>query len=85
MRQHHFETLRLVHKELTVEIELISYIQFLVYRQWDALKSYINSLSIEGIGDLPMYVPINSADVWSNRELFLLDENSFPVDNSFDL
>ena len=50
---------------LREDVELFTYIQFLFFRQWTALKSYINSLGIGIIGDLPIYVAMDSADVWA--------------------
>ena len=67
---------RVVLKE---EIELFVYIQYLFFKQWSALKSYINGLGIGIIGDLPIYVAMDSADVWAARELFLLDEKGYPT------
>ena len=43
------------------------------------LRAHCNQRGIELIGDLPIYVDANSADVWANPELFLLDENSDPI------
>lgn len=49
------------------------WMQFEFFRQWAELKSYINSLGISVIGDLPIYAAGDSADVWSNRFLFEVD------------
>lgn len=54
-------------------------IQFLFYSQWYALKKYVNSKGIEIIGDLPIYVAHDSADVMGNPELFELDSHGNPV------
>ena len=64
---------------LKEEIELFVYIQYLFFKQWSALKAYINGLGIGIIGDLPIYVAMDSADVWAARELFLLDEKGYPT------
>ena len=50
---------------LKADIELFTYIQFLFFRQWTALKTYVNALGIRIIGDLPIYVSPDSADVWA--------------------
>lgn len=63
---------------LREDVELFTYIQFLFFRQWTALKSYINSLGIGIIGDLPIYVAMDSADVWAERSMFRLDSGAFP-------
>lgn len=61
-------------------MELFTYIQFLFFRQWTALKSYINSLGIGIIGDLPIYVAMDSADVWAERSMFRLDSRGVPTE-----
>lgn len=54
-------------------------LQFLFYSQWYKLKNYVNSKGIEIIGDLPIYVSRDSADVIGNPKLFELDESGNPV------
>lgn len=63
---------------LREDVELFTYIQFLFFRQWDALKRYINGLGIRVIGDLPIYVAPDSADVWAEPQWFQLDARGFP-------
>ncbi|MFQ3650547.1 MAG: 4-alpha-glucanotransferase [Gemmataceae bacterium] len=53
--------------------------QFLFYRQWDALRAYARSRGISLIGDVPIFVSLDSADVWANPELFRLDANKRPT------
>ena len=53
--------------------------QFLFFRQWNELKHYANSRGIHLIGDVPIFVSSDSADVWANPELFLLDEDRQPT------
>lgn len=53
--------------------------QFLFFRQWNALREYLHSLEIELIGDLPIYVPYDSCDVWANPKLFQLDSDGKPT------
>ena len=60
------------------EVNLHRFCQFVFYRQWNALHAYANSKGISIIGDVPIYVPLDSADVWANPTLFLLDENRQP-------
>jgi len=55
------------------------FIQFIFYRQWRQLKSYVNSHGIAIMGDIPIYLGYDSLDVWQNQELFLLDENQNPT------
>jgi 4-alpha-glucanotransferase len=54
------------------------FFQFLFFRQWSALKAYANGKHVQIIGDMPMYVAHDSADVWVNPGLFFLDENQKP-------
>ena len=68
--------------ELREDVELFTYIQFLFFRQWSALKHYINGLGIRIIGDIPIYVAMDSSDVWSEPENFQLDENKKPTEVS---
>ena len=56
------------------------FLQFIFRKQWDKLKAYVNSLGIKIIGDLPLYVAYDSADVWLHPELFKLDEELRPTE-----
>ncbi len=66
-------------QELKDEIRFYSFVQFLFYSQWEALRDYAHKAKIRIIGDVPIYVPLDSADVWSNPELFQLDESLTPT------
>lgn len=66
-------------KELYFEIEFQQYMQFKFFQQWYALKSYANSRGIRIVGDIPIYVAMDSADTWAHPELFQLDERNIPV------
>ena len=57
------------------EIDKTKFQQFVFYRQWFQLKSYCNEKNIQIIGDIPYYVNYDGADVWTDPELFKLDEN----------
>ena len=65
---------------LSDDVELYQYIQFLFYRQWAQLKAYANDAGISIIGDLPIYVAMDSADIWSEPQWFLLDEKNIPAE-----
>lgn len=56
------------------EIGFWKFLQYEFYKQWNNLKAYINNLGIEIIGDMPIYVAEDSADVWGNPEAFLLNK-----------
>ena len=55
------------------------FVQYLFFRQWKALRGYANGKGIRIIGDVPIYVPLDSADVWVNYKLFQLDETRHPT------
>lgn len=61
-------------RELADEIERAQFIQFLFFRQWGALRRRANELGIQVMGDVPLYVAHDSADVWANRDQFDLDD-----------
>jgi 4-alpha-glucanotransferase len=63
-------------QQLNAEIYYYKYVQFEFFRQWTELKRYANLRDIKIIGDIPIYVAHDSADVWSHREIFCLDEAS---------
>ncbi|MEN6471370.1 MAG: 4-alpha-glucanotransferase [Clostridiaceae bacterium] len=61
------------------EMRFYAYLQYLFFKQWNAFRAYVNGLGIKLIGDLPIYVSPDSADVWANPACFLLDENARPT------
>ncbi len=73
------ETLSLYRDELKEEIDYHVFVQFLFFRQWNALRSYARENGIGIIGDIPIYVAPDSQDVWADPELFQLDENCIPT------
>ena len=60
-------------------MEFQYFLQYQFHRQWKALRSYAHSKGIQIIGDVPIYVPLDSADVWANAHLFRLDGNCRPI------
>jgi 4-alpha-glucanotransferase len=68
-----------VREELHEEIEAQKFYQFLFFKQWFALKAYSNERGIKLVGDIPIFVAQDSADVWTNPEQFKLDERGAPV------
>jgi 4-alpha-glucanotransferase len=69
-------------KELEEDIRLFTYIQYLFYQQWDKLREYAHSKGVGIIGDMPIYVAMDSADVWSEPGCFQLDEKTIPTEVS---
>ncbi|NER37303.1 MAG: 4-alpha-glucanotransferase [Oscillatoria sp. SIO1A7] len=61
---------------LSDEVFYHKFLQFEFFRQWSALKRYANDLGIEIIGDIPIYVAHDSADVWAHPEIFSLDKKT---------
>ena len=53
--------------------------QYEVYTEWLALKAYANARGVSIVGDIPIYVALDSSDVWANREMFLLDARNRPT------
>ena len=58
--------------------EFFTYLQFLFFRQWEDLRRYVHEKGLRIIGDVPIYVAMDSADVWARPELFQLDEKNCP-------
>ena len=72
------EALARARQELAHEIDFWEYVQFLFYSQWRALKRFANSRGVQIIGDMPIYVDVDSADVWANPQVFALDAQRYP-------
>ena len=64
--------------DLRDEVEFQKFQQFLFYKQWLELKAYANGKGIRIIGDIPIFVAYDSADVWANPELFYLKKDGSP-------
>ena len=65
--------------KLQDEIRFFCFVQYLFYRQWNALRTYAKENGVSFIGDVPIYVPYDSADVWCTPDWFQLDENLNPT------
>jgi 4-alpha-glucanotransferase len=68
------EALEDARRKYAAGVRFHQFAQFIFDRQWTALKRYANERDIGLIGDIPIFVSHDSADVWAHRELFLLDE-----------
>ena len=66
-------------EELYYDIEFQQYMQFKFHEQWMKLKTYANENGVKIIGDIPIYVAMDSADTWAHPELFQLDEENVPT------
>ncbi|MCE9533566.1 MAG: 4-alpha-glucanotransferase [Planctomycetes bacterium] len=65
-------------QELTEEVGLHQFGQYLFFRQWNALREHARARGVRIIGDIPIFVSPDSADVWANPKLFLLDASMRP-------
>jgi 4-alpha-glucanotransferase len=72
------EALQSMKEDLYDTIEQEKFLQYLFFRQWFALKGYCNKKGIQIIGDIPIYVDYDSADVWTHPEIFKLDAERNP-------
>ena len=66
-------------RKLAPEIKAFKYWQFEFFRQWEQLKTYCQQRGIRFMGDVPIYVAHDSADVWAHPDLFYLDEQGRPT------
>ena len=73
------EALQGARRELHEHVEMNRFLQFVFSEQWLSLKHYCNERGIQIIGDIPIYVDHDSADVWAHPELFALDETKRPT------
>ena len=65
---------------LREDVDFFIYLQYLFFRQWDALRAYARENGVGIIGDIPIYVAMDSADVWAEPGWFRLDEKNVPVE-----
>jgi 4-alpha-glucanotransferase len=72
------EALKQWSTRLDSQIQAIKYWQYVFFQQWETLREYGQKRGIRIIGDVPIYVAHDSADVWAHREFFLLDEHGKP-------
>ena len=78
LRRHEWYALEFWRRKLAEDVAYHTCVQYWFFRQWNALRRYANSCGIKIIGDIPIYVSLDSADVWAEREQFLLDEDGRP-------
>jgi len=73
------QTIREIQKKYANELGYYYFEQYLFYRQWFSLKTYANSIGVEIMGDIPIYVSYDSVDVWANPKEFQLDSDLKPT------
>lgn len=64
---------------LKKNIGYYQFLQYLFFDEWNRLKAYANEHGVKIIGDIPIFVSMDSADVWGNQHLFQLDEKGYPI------
>lgn len=80
-----FNTPKLAKKNLHIfpniehNIDFYKFVQWIFFEQWYEIKNYANQLGIKIIGDIPIFVSLDSADVWANRWLFKVKKNGAPM------
>ncbi len=79
LRDHDAAALRRLADDHAEELAVVRFEQFLFFRQWFALKRYANEHGVAMFGDMPIFVAHDSADVWSQRNCFDLDECGQPL------
>ena len=65
-------------EKLATEINFHKFVQYTFFKQWIALKKYANAKGIKIIGDLPIFIAYDSADLWANKHLFTIGEDGKP-------
>ena len=78
IRLHRPEAVRRWSEELREELDYHIFVQYLFFSQWQKLRAYARKKGVRFIGDIPIYVALDSADVWSEPQFFQLDEANVP-------
>ena len=82
IRLHRPEAVAKWREALKEDVAFFEYVQLLFYRQWAALKAHAAERGISIIGDIPIYVAMDSADVWAEPQWFQLDDRNVPTEVS---
>lgn len=80
LRHRDEQTLNYFKEKLAGKIAFYQVLQYWFFKQWTELKDYAHQKGISLIGDLPIYVALDSADVWANPQLFALDDDLCPIE-----
>lgn len=78
LRDHLPEAVEAAKKKYKKQMEFYYFVQYIFFTQWQKVKDYANENEVYIIGDMPIYVSFESCDVWSQREMFDLDEKGYP-------
>ena len=66
-------------EKFQIEMKYYYFVQFMFYKEWQALKAYANENNISIVGDIPLFLSLDSADVWANQHLFQLTKEGYPT------
>lgn len=66
-------------EQLGEELLYYQFVQFIFQKQWQELREYAHEHEVEIIGDIPIFVSLDSCDVWANKKLFQLDTKGYPT------
>lgn len=66
-------------EELKDSVDYYRFVQYIFFKQWHEFRAYAHAVGIQIIGDIPIFVSPDSADVWANPELFQLDKDGYPT------
>ena len=80
IRLHKREATARYARELEPDVRLFTYIQYLFFGQWEDLRAYAHSRNVRIFGDMPIYVALDSADVWAHPKNYQLNEHNNPVE-----
>jgi len=78
-KKRNYNALKTFENNNNEEVLFWQFVQFLARKQWFELKNYANSWGVKIMGDMPLYVALDSVDVWKDPSLFKLDENYLPT------
>lgn len=79
-RLHQPEAIAHYAHELDDDVRLFTYVQYLFFAQWEKLRAYAHGKDVRIFGDMPIYVALDSADVWAHPENYQLDERNNPIE-----
>ena len=80
IRLHKEHACRQYARELDDDMRLFTYVQYLFFNQWKRLRSYARDRGVGIFGDMPIYVALDSADVWAHPKNYQLDERNDPIE-----
>ena len=80
IRLHKADAIAHYRELLADDVRFYTYVQYLFFSQWEALRDYAREKQVGIIGDLPIYVALDSADVWADPQSFQLDDENVPTE-----